>query len=341
MVEHSITIQEVAKRAGVSQTTVSRVLNNKDEITAETRARVIRAIEQLGYVPNPIARGLVTNHTAMIGFVVSDITNPFLADVARGILHTAASHHYSLSIFMTENEPQREVQAIRFLISRRVDGLIVTPRESDEGNRLILNMAAHGHPFVLIGRHVSHPRVSTVSTSTAAGAYKATSYLLSLGHRRIAHIQASPRMGYGRGKLRGYTEALQEYGLQVDPDLIVASDFSIEDGQRASERLLRLSTPPTAIFATNDLTAIGAIMAIEAAGLRIPEDLSVVGFDDIIFARSTRPPLTTVSQPALKIGEAAAETLLQMIRTPNMPTQEMILDCDLVIRQSTSPPRSR
>jgi len=335
-----VTIHDVAAKAGVSYATVSRVLNDKDSVRDETRAAVLKAVAELDYVPDPIARSLATKQTAMIGFVVSDITNPFLADVARGIQRVADARGYSVTICVTENDTAHEIRAIRFLAARRADGLIVTPPESEESDKLIGEVAEAGTPFLLIGRHLPHERASTVSTSTTAGAYTATSYLLKQGHRRIAHIQASPRMGYGRGKLRGYSQALQEHGLDIDPQLIVASDYSVAGGQRAAESLLSLASPPTAIFATNDLTAIGALAAAEGLGLQVPRDLSVVGFDDIIFARSTRPPLTTVAQPALKLGETAANMLLQMIRGESVP-QEVILDCALIVRESTAPPRSR
>ena len=276
----------------------------------------------------------------MIGFVVSDITNPFLANIARGIQRVSDSQGYSVTICVTENDPELEMRAIRFMAERRADGLIVTPPESDASDELILTCAERGLPFVLIGRQVSHDKVARVSTSTTSGAYKATGYLLNLGHRRIAHIQASPRMGYGRGKLRGYSQALQEQGIEVNPSLVVASDYSVDAGQRAAERLLSLPQPPTAIFATNDLTAIGALAAAEAAGVQVPRDLSVVGFDDIIFARSTSPPLTTVSQPALRLGEVAAEKLLHMVQGEAV-AKETILECSLIVRESTAPPRVR
>jgi len=334
----TLTIHDVAKYAGVSYTTVSRVLNNKNEITEETRQRVRKAIDELGYTPNPIARSLVTNQTKVIGFVVSDITNPFLADVARGIQRYAHPFGYAVSIFMTDSDSVLESEALNSLVTRRADGIIVTPPENDLSNHLILELAKKGTSFVLIGRHVPHENITVVSTSTSTGAYKATNYLISLGHRRIAHIQASPRMGYGRGKLRGYQKALEDAGFAFDPKLVVSSDYTIDGGQKACELLLHLDNPPTAIFSTNDLVAFGAMSAIEAANLKVPNDISVIGFDDIVFARNSRPPLTTVSQPALKLGETAANMLLKSIQSEPHEA-EIILDCELVVRESTAPLR--
>lgn len=331
------TIRDVAKKAGVSYTTVSRVLNNKNEITEETRKRVQEAMDELGYAPNPIARSLATNQTHELGFIVSDITNPFLADVARGIQRYAWEYGYSVTIIMTDSNQEMELEAIKFLIDRRADGIIITPPETDANNFEILKQAKKGHRFVLIGRHVEHENVSFVSTSTATGEYNATKYLISLGHRRIAHIQASLRMGYGRGKVSGYKKALEEAGIPFDPHLVVPSGFlSIEYGEKACEELLKLPQIPTAITATNDLVAIGALNAIKNAGLRVPDDISVVGFDDIIYAKNTRPPLTTVSQPALRLGTIAAHTLLQSMQSKPYE-KETILDCELVVRESTGP----
>jgi len=336
MPRKQVTISDVAARAGVSTTTVSRVINNKGEITPETRTRVQQAMAELDFRPSHVARGLAMVNSHTIGYVVSDVTNPFQGAIIQAIHRIAQSRNYSVATRISYNAVAQEVNAIEAFVADGVEGVILTLAPSSEVDQVIDRYAEAGVHFVCTSARPCSSRVSQIVPATEEASYQLVRHLISLGHRRIAHIQASLATRGGRTKMSGYARALSEAGLPIEPGLLAAADYDVADGARAAMQLFGLSEPPTAIFATNDIVAMGTLMAAQQVGIKVPDDLSVTGFDDIMFARCTNPPLTTVCQPGSEIGEVAARTLLDMIEA-SAPAQVIGLPLPLVIRRSTGP----
>jgi LacI family transcriptional regulator len=332
------TIKDVARVAGVSHMTVSRVINGSPEVASETQLRVEQAIRDLDYAPNILARGLVRQTSEVIGLLVSDIRNPFIAEVAEAVHRVADDAGYVVNMSVTDYDAHREIHAVNTLVARQVAGLIFTRPNRGASDKRIVALAEQGVPVVTLGRELPHPTISTVSTDVYDGAYQATRHLLDLGHQRLGFITGSPRVGIGHPKVQGCRAALAECGLTLDPDLIVESDLSVRDGYLAMQLLLRRGLLPTAVVAVTDAVAIGAMGAIAAAGRRIPEDISVVGFNDIPYAASVHPPLTTVREPMYELGRLATRVLLDTIRQGSSikPVRTM-LSCALQIRGSTGP----
>jgi DNA-binding LacI/PurR family transcriptional regulator len=329
------TIKDVARRAGVSHTTVSRVMNG-GVVSAATRECVERAARDLAYEPNALARGLARRTSGVIGFLASDFSNLFIAELARAIHRVADERGYVVNMLVTDYDRDRERRALDVMVRRRVDGLIVGP-PSTEADEQIRAIAERGVPVVGVARQLHHRRISEIMPRVRESTYVATTHLLELGHRKIAYIGGSPRVGYGRAKLAGYEAALADHGVPVDPDLFVESDTTVRDAYLATQLLLARDPRPTALMGVTDTIAIGAMGAIEAAGLRIPDDISVVGFDDIPFAATMHPPLTTVAQPAYELGRAAARTLFDLIdRGPQAAEAPRVwMDCAFVVRGTT------
>jgi len=329
------TIKDVARLAGVSHMTVSRVVSGSGPVSPTTRARVDRAVAELGYAPNVLARGLASRRTGVVGFLAPDISNPYIAELARAIHRYADEVGYVVNMLVTDYDRGREQRALDMLVRRRVDGLLVGPpaTEVDERIRLI---AERGLPVVAVARRLDHPRIPEVAPRALESSYAATVHLLELGHRRIGYIAGSPRVGVGRAKINGYRTAMAERGIAFDPELLVHSDMTVRDAYSAAGLLLRRRPRPSAVMGATATIAIGAMGAIEAAGLRIPEDLSVVGFDDTPFAETMHPPLTTVAQPTYDLGRVAARLLFDAIEggVPD-PAPRVALDCALIIRGST------
>jgi DNA-binding LacI/PurR family transcriptional regulator len=330
------TIKDVARAAGVSHMTVSRVINGRPAVAAATRSRVEQAIRSLDYAPNVLARGLVRQTSAVIGLLVSDIRNPFIGEVADAVHRVADEAGYVVNMGVTNYDVEREIQALKSLVARRVAGLIFTRPNRAASDERIVALAAQGVPIVTIGRELAHPAISMVSTNVYDGAYQATRHLLDLGHRRFGFITGSPRVGIGQPKVQGCRAALGERSLTLEPEFIVESDLSVRNGYRAMQFLLRRSRPPTAVLAITDAVAIGAMGAAAAEGRCIPGDISIVGFNDIPYAASVHPPLTTVQEPMYALGELAAHVLLDTIRHgPSVKPVRTVLNCALVIRGST------
>lgn len=333
-----ITIRDVAARAGVSTTTVSRVLNNKGEVTPDTRERVRQAMAEMEFTPSQVARGMAMVNSRTIGYVVSDMTNPFQGAIIQAIHRVAQNRNYRVGTRISYNDVAEEVSIIEALVADGVDGLILTLGPSAEVDRVIDRCVKEEIPIVCTSARPNNSRVSQIVPETEEASYQLVHHLISLGHRRIAHIEASAATRGGRTKLAGYTRAMAEAGLPTEPELVVTADYDVDDGARAAMQLFGLPQPPTAIFATNDMVAMGTLMAAQQAGISVPDELSVAGFDDIVFARCTNPPLTTVFQPGREIGETAVKMLLEMIEA-SAPPQVISLSLPLVIRQSTGPCR--
>ena len=331
------TIYDVAKLAGVSVGTVSRYLNGSGYVSQRARQRIQAAIEQLGFVPSGVARSLSTKKTGLIGFVVSDLANPFTAEVARGLQDHADAYGYNVIICNTDGQDDRTLRMLRALREHEVEGLVITPPETPVIQAELVRMRRSGVPMVLIGMRLPGEPVDRVTTDTYSGAVSAVRFLLDLGHRRIGLIGGSTVLRIALGRRQGYIDALRAAGIDPDPVMMTEVPLDREGGMEAARQLLDLPHPPTAIFSVNDAAALGAIQEAFRRGLSVPEDLSVVGFDDIALAAHSHPPLTTVAQPKQLMGREAIDLLLARIQgTSSLPAVEIRLPCELVVRGTTS-----
>jgi DNA-binding LacI/PurR family transcriptional regulator len=342
------TIVDIAQLAGVAPMTVSRVINESGYVSAAMRERVRSAIRELDYHPNGLARSLKRRRTQVIGILLPDIVNPFSGELARGIEEVLRERGYASFISTSERSTAREQEGLRALFDHRADGLIVATRETKIGNEYLERLTGRGLPIVAVGRQLNHPRIDRVTADHWKGGYEAVEHLLGLGHRRIGFIGVSLVSGAGLRRFQGYLDALNENDIPILPELIVGPKTMTgpgystqEDGYEGMQRLLALKPPPTAVFARNDFTAIGAMCAIRDAGLRIPDDVAMVGFDNVPLSAYTAPPLTTVDQPTTEQGRRAAQLLLERIDSEEeVARREVSLDCHLIIRHSTSPATS-
>jgi len=334
------TVYDVAAEAGVSTQTVSRVLNNYSKVSKDTRERVLAAIEKLHYEPNSLAQGLVTRRTKTIGVVVYDISNPFYGQLVRGVSDTAYAGGYEVIIGNSDADPKKDISYLRVFSRRRVDGILATiadPSTSHLGQWLHASC-----PVVFLDKFFRSESCSFVTVNNRRASCEAVEHLLSLGHRRIGILTASSTASDSiQERYEGYRVALQSQGVAEDPRLVAVSERQNQDGgERAMETLLRAGGMPTAVFCSNDAMAMGAMQAIYARGLRIPQDISVVGFDDVPVARLLRVPLTTVAQPIREMGSAAMGLLAERIQGgTSLPHRHIVLDARLVLRDSTAPAR--
>lgn len=340
------TIYDVAKRAGVSTATVSKVLSNTPYVSEATRAKVLQAVAELGYVPSLAARGLTKARTYLLALVIpytSDYlySDPHLLELIRGIEQETKAREYQLLLSTADRKiaGARAVESAaepyhRAVRSQYADGVIVVASSAFGGETP--PPLAQQLPTVGIGYHALGGR-HTVHSDDRSGAAAATRHLLSLGHRRIGVINAVPQITALVRRLEGHRLALAEAGVPWDPALMVWGDFSDDSGYRAVETLLALPDRPSALFAFNDRMAMGAIKRLRDAGLRVPEDVAVVGFDDIPAAALFDPPLTTVRQPAQEMGATAARLLFDLIEGRPVDVEEVVLPTELVVRRSSSP----
>ena len=330
------TIKDVARQVGVSHITVSRVMNGGANVEAGTAERVREAARALGYAPNMFARGLVRGASQHLGLLVADTTSPFIAELLRAVCAAADESGYVVNICVTGFSLVRELRALDDFIQHRVAGLVVGPAGFPESNARISELAERGIPVVAIQREIDHPAVNMIAGDVRRGSYRAATHLLELGHRRLGYITGTPDLRNTPEKLRGCIEALAAYNVRLDKSLVAESDFTPHGGYAAAQTLLRHPDPPTAIMAFNDTIAIGAMSAALCAGVRVPEDLSIVGFDDAGFAAYTNPALTTVRQPIADLGRLGARTLIDAVVSPVRPVAvRMSLDCSLIVRAST------
>lgn len=330
----SITIRDVAKAAGVSKSTVSRVLNSEPGVSEPARNAVLAAIKELNYTPNALARGLTTSRTATIGLIISDITNSFHAQVARGVEDLASDYESNVILCNTDGRPEKESAYIKLLLEKRVDGIIFTSVQRDESN--LTSILEKGVPFVFAGRTLPNVEADSVVVDNVLGGFQATNHLIRLNHRRIAYISGPSHVSANLDRYEGYRQALQKAGIEVDKDIVVEGDFRQEGGYRAMNILLDTAPDVTAVFAANDNMALGALEAIFERNLKVPGDIAIVGFDDIPFAGLCLVQLTTIRQPKYDIGAIAARMLFQRIENPekgNSPNK-VVLPPRLVIRKT-------
>ena len=331
------TIKDVAKHAGVSTMTVSRVINNTGYIRSETRERVEQAIVALGYLPNALARSLRFKQTKTIALVLTDITNPFFTTVARGVEDAAGAQSFSVLFCNTDESESAEGEYLSILLQKQVDGVLLVPSSNE--SRAIPLLRARGVPVVTLDRRVNDPSVDTVRGDSERGAYELVRHLIGLGHTRIAVLTGTPSVSTAIDRVAGYRRALSEAGVGIDPRLICSDDFSTEGGYRTTQQLLALDPRPTAIFGGNNFIAFGAFRAMRQAGLQVPEDISLVAFDDLPESWLITPFLTTVNQPAYAIGQQATELLFDRLEGRGSPAARMIvLPGELIVRSSSAPP---
>jgi DNA-binding LacI/PurR family transcriptional regulator len=333
-----VSIKDIAKAAGVSHPTVSRALSDSPLISEETKVRIQRLAQEMGYSPNALARGLVTRQTYSVGMVVTTIADPFVAEVVQGIEATAHDHGYTVILCNSESTPEREIASVEMLRSKRVDGVIVTA--SRVGALYLEYLELIGGPIVLINNHneESGRYTFSVSVDNRHGGRLAAGHLVQLGHRRIAYVAGPANHSSDLDRLAGYRQALAEGGIEPDPALVVPGNGRPDGGEEALQAILALDPRPTAVFCYNDMTAIGLIHAARQAGLAIPQDVAVVGFDDILFAAYLYPPLTTIAQPKVEMGQQAMHMMLALITASEDSEEDLanvVVQGKLVVRASS------
>ena len=335
----AVTLRDVARVAGVHPATVSRALNEETRalVNEATARRVLKAAEKLGYQPNPIARGLKTNRSFTIGVLIPDLTNPLFPPILRGIEDRLETAGYTPLTANTDNDPERELLDAQAMRARQVDGIIAATARRD--HRLHDALLEAGIELVLVNRRQQELPVSSATADDTLGMRLAVEHLLSLGHTRIAHLAGPLDYSTGLDRHESFLETMRAAGFDPDPDLVlVAEVFREPEGERLCGQLLDEGRDFTAIAAANDLLALGCYDAFAERGVRCPEDVSVVGFNDMPYTARFAPPLTTIHIPHYEIGAAAAELMLERLADGESPEREIRLEPSLVVRQSTSAP---
>jgi LacI family transcriptional regulator len=327
------TIREVAERAGVSYATVSHVINNTRLVSQETRERVLAAMATLNYRPNALARSLRQGKTNTFGLVVPDSANPFFAEISRSIEDAAFRKGYSVFLCNTELDTQRELFYVDVLSKKQVDGIIFVAA-GDQADSLDF-LVREGVPVVMIDRNVPNVEIDAVLTDHQLGGFLATQHLLELGHTRIACIAGPSSITPSAERITGYRRALEQAALPYDEKLVLRGDYHPQSGFELTQAILKMDPRPTAIFALNDLMALGALRAAAEAGCSVPKELAIVGYDDLELARFTSPPLTTIAQPKKEIGAQAVNLLVDRISRKSLSPSRLVLPPELIVRRST------
>ncbi len=327
-------MDDVAKRAGVSIATVSRVLNNNGKVNDATRARILKAIKELKYQPSRVAKRLRSKSVSgnLVGVLIPDIQNPFYVDVLEGIEEVAYKNNYALIMCNFGQDDKKEKLYLEILQSEGIDGLIAAPASEDDVP--LKKMVKDGLPVVCVDRGLTDTDVDVVLIDNYSGAYKAVDYLVKSGYKRIAHITGLLSIPSSVLREQGYKQALIDNGLPVQEELIRHGDSKLPSGIELCAELLNLPEPPDAVFTGNNLITLGALEVIHKRNLKIPDDIAIIGFDDMFWASSLNPPLTAVRQPAREIGKRAGELLIQRINEPNRSSIQMILNAELMKRSS-------
>jgi LacI family transcriptional regulator len=334
------TISDVARRAGVSTMTVSRVINNSGYASPQVRERVLAAAAELGYVPNALARSLHVKRTHTLALVLTDITNPFFTTVARGVEDAASERGFSVIFCNTDESGTEERRHVRVLLQKQVDGLLLVPAgASTESVELAGRRSV---PLVLLDRRLDGAQVDTVRCDSEGGAAAIVHHLIGLGHRDIAVLSATPEASVALDRVAGARRAMHEAGLQPDASRVLYGRPETAGGVAMARAALALSPRPTALFATNNFITIGAYAALRDAGLSVPAEMSLAGFDDLPEPLILDPFLTVVAQPAYEMGRRGAELLLQRIETGGASDPaDIVLPTHLIVRRSTGAPGNR
>ncbi|QYR21410.1 LacI family transcriptional regulator [Paenibacillus sp. sptzw28] len=331
-------ITDVAKHAGVSVTTVSKVINNYSDVSAKTRKKVNESINLLRYEPNVVARGLVKKRSWTVGILLYNImTNPFVSELMAGMKKSLESSGYDL-LHLSADFNNPEYSVIRHCSSRNVDGMVVFGIGRD--NKMLTDLIEAEIPTMFVDTDLIGRRAGYITADNRSGIMQVMEHLTGLGHQKIAFV--SGNLGYvaGRSRFEGYQQGLQQFKLPYYANYLEITSFNIEGGYSAMQNLMKLKDRPTAVVCTSDVMAIGVMNAVQNAGLKVPDDISVVGFDNTSFASIVKPGLTTVNQKIFAIGEKVVNQLIDMIRNPNILPPVLIEPVELVVRESTAPPRN-
>ncbi len=333
----NVTIRDVADRAGVSHQTVSRVINNQPHVAEETRQNVLAIVEELGYIPNASARSLALNKTHILGLIVPDFNEPVYTDALIGAEMEAKRRGYFFMLGITKSDETKESEYFRLLTEQRVEGILfMYPGQEVEYDHYYLDFLINQQlPLVSIAYQSRQKCLTVVNIDNQYGGHLATRHLINKGHRHIGLITGLSLWQPARRRTEGYRQALEEAGIAFDSALIEGGDWKFNGGECAAQKLLERSPHVTAIFAQNDYMAIGAIRAIRACGRRVPEDVAVLGYDDVPVAAYYDPPLSTISQPMQEVGQTAAQLLIDLIGDPHAEPREILLKPTLVLREST------
>jgi LacI family transcriptional regulator len=330
------TIAEIAAKAGVSIPTVSRVLNNRPDVAPETRERIERLIEESGFVRNQVANALRKGSSGIVDLVVTDLTSPYITEIVRGVEEALERTELRLALSATKDSLQKEQRCLSKAISGSTDGTILVVAQGQ--SKRLEELRRHNIPFVVVDhRGELGTDVPSVGATNWLGGCAATEYLISLGHRRIAIISGQANMRASRDRIAGYRAALEDAGIPVDPQLIRPGAFIQKTGYEQTCALLKLAQPPTAIFAGSDMQAMGVYSALRTHGLRVPDEMSVVGFDDVLPASIVTPTLTTVRQPLVEMGRVATTMLLRLIAGEPLDSMRVELTTTLIERESCAP----
>ena len=330
-------IKDVALRAQVSTTTVSHVVNHTRFVSDKVRAEVEAAIRELGYVPSAVARSLKSNTTKTIGMLIPNCSNPYFAEIVRSVEDHCFGAGYTLILCNTDDDPHRQGAYLQVLSEKRIDGMIIISTGEDKD--LLRLLQGLPIPTVLLDREIEEVNCDLVETAHMQGGMMATEHLLGLGHRRIACLAGPADLNSSAQRIEGWRKALTDAGLATEMgDLLWHSDFSSQGGFTTMQSILASRPAPSAVFVCNDLMCIGALSAAHQAGVRVPQDLSLIGFDDIELAKFTSPTLTTIAQPKHRIGVAAVDMVLERIQDGRVQARQVILQPELIVRNSTAGP---
>ena len=331
--EKKATVYDIARRAGVSASTVSRILNGSAKVAADKRQAVEDAIQELNFRPNLMAQYLKTGQSMTLGVLTQHVESPFSNEMLRGVEHTLQGMEYVPLIVSGHWNAEEEVERLRLLVARRVDGLIILTGHVNQQTLLEFSQQI---PIVATGHNIMTERVHSFSINNRLGGYMATRYLLDLGHRDIAHIVGLPDHNDAIERHHGYRQALVSAGIEYDPSLVIQGDFAEVGGLNAVKKLVESGRKFSAIFCANDQTCYGAILGLMQCGLRVPEDVSLIGFDDLPFSTYSNPPLTTVRQPIYEMGVKMVKTLLGLIENTELNSDELP-ELSIVVRDTTLP----
>lgn len=330
------TMQDVARAAGVSSATVSRVFSDhKTGMSAETADRVRRIATELGYTVNTLAASLRVQQTWTVGLILADIANPFFGRLAHGVEDVLSAAGYSVLFGNTKNSIDEEIRLLRVMMEKQVDAVILASVASDD--RHLLGALKQGLQVVLVDSELCGAQLDTVVVDNRLASARAVGHLIDLGHRAISIVTGPMVASFDRDRLEGYRDAFQQRGLAIPEDLVLQGDSTYEGGRAVVEQLLNGPGRPTAFFTSNDLMTMGALAALDTAGLRIPQDVSIIGFDDLEWYPIFRPRITAVSQPAMAIGMTAARHLLERLKGFDGEPRRFLLNTDLILRDSTGP----
>jgi LacI family transcriptional regulator len=332
-------ISEVAARARLSTATVSRAINQSELVRPRTAEKVWRAIRELGYYPNTHARALVSGKTRMFGLIISDIVNPFFPELVKSFEFAATHRGYEVIVANTDYSSERMAVCVRRMVERKVDGVAIMTSEIDR--HLLGELSNRSLPIVFLDMGKSKPLISDITVDYSVGIREGVHHLVALGHKDIGFISGPLSLKSARIRCTAFLKCMTECGISERHRTVVEGNHKFDGGEMAMTQLLTNTRPPTAVLTSNDLTAVGALRAIHRAGLRVPDDISVVGFDDIELSQFTNPPLTTIRLSRDELGRKAFDVLYEAVKAPKEKSQQIHISTGLVIRESTARARSR